>query len=102
REESAVVADRLGSGVGARRGHPIACFNREAEARIAQRSRVQMFETAAAFRSQVQNKGVVLVRNFAAHDFDFSSYYLLHILAHLLCVVITFSVDDDAMRHTLD
>ena len=61
-----------------------------------------MVEAAAGVRSQVQNKRVIAIRDLATHDLDLRLDDLLHVASHALGIVVSFTVDHDAMRNSLD
>src|SRR5437016_5888567 len=67
----------------------------------AERGRIQMLESAARCRAQMQNKCVIVIRNFAEHaNFGFDN--LLHFALQSQGIVVAFAVDDDAMRDAVD
>src|SRR5215472_1563201 len=75
---------------------PPTIFICESVARKTQRSRIQVFDAAAA--AQMQDERVVVIRNLSEQSY-FGFHDLLHVPAHAVGIVIAFAVDDDAMRH---
>jgi hypothetical protein len=61
-----------------------------------------MFESTARIRTQMKNERVIAIRNFAAHDCDLRFDDLLHVDSHSLGIVVSFTIDDDAMRNSLN
>src|SRR6185369_4115216 len=101
-EKAAIVAFRGIGGIRRGRRGAIAAANLKTEARVTERRRIQVFESAAGVLSQMQNKRVVAIWNLAAHYLDFRLDDLLHVASHALRIVVPCSVDHDAMRNTFD
>src|SRR6185503_9828703 len=97
----AVVALRR-SGIWRRRSRSITTRRFKPEPRIAERSRVQVLETAAGICTQVEKESVVLVGNLAAHYLYFGFHNLLNIASHFLSVIVALAVNYDSMRNAFD
>src|SRR5512145_465768 len=56
-----------------------------------------MLESAAGISTQVENESVVAIGNLATHHFNLGLDDLLHVASHSLGIVVSLSVDHDAM-----
>src|SRR5262245_40050988 len=61
-----------------------------------------MFESAARIAAQVKKERVIAIWNLAAHQLDLRFDDLLHVATHAFRIVVTLSIDHDAMRNSFD
>src|SRR6266850_6425598 len=60
-----------------------------------------MFEAATPRRAEMKNESVVVIGDLSSHQCYFSLDDLLHVTPNSFRVVVTFTINNDPMRHSL-
>src|SRR5688572_20125767 len=91
-----------GSCRGRRSAAAFPAFGSKSKPLVTKGRRVPVFESTAGVGSQVEDKGVIAIRNLATHHLDLGLDDLLDINPHSLGVIIALAIDHDPVRHSFN